>query len=297
MAAFLDLITDMLTFTFTQRALIVGMLISLCAALLGVNLVLKRYAMIGTALGNVGFLVMAMGGVVEFAALGDPGAIVLFVAAAWGSAPVLIPLVLITLAAFIMLRIREKSKTKGDSVVAVVSTGSIALGVIITELTTGLSLHICNVMFGSIFALSSRDVPISIGLSIAVVGVFIFFYKQLFAVTHDENFAKATGTKVEVYKSLLAILTAVTVVMGMRLMGAMLIAALTVFPALIALQLFKRFLSVVIGAAVIGVACFFIGLMLSFGLEMPPGACVVGVNLAVYVIVYLIGFVRRKIGV
>jgi len=277
MTAFFNLISDMLTFTFTQRALIVGLLVSLCAALLGVNLVLKRYAMIGTALGNVGFMIMTIAGIVEFA-------------------PIAVSLPLVTLAAFIMLRISENSKVKGDSVVAIVSTSSIAIGVLFAGLTTGITLHICTVMFGSIFALSSTDIPLSVALSVVVVGMFVFFYKQLFAVTHDENFARATGTKVEVYKSLLAILTAVTVVMGMRLMGAMLIAALTIFPALIAMQLFKRFLSVVIASAVIGVVCFVIGLMFSFGLDLPPGACVVGVNLIVYVIVYLIGFVRRRIG-
>jgi len=278
MTAFFDLIADMLTFTFTQRALIVGLLVSLCAALLGVNLVLKRYAMIGTALGNVGFMIMTIAGIVEFA-------------------PVAVSLPLVILAAFIMLRISENSKVKGDSIVAIVSTGSIAIGVLFAGLTTGITLHICTVMFGSIFALSPRDIPLSIALSVVVVGMFVFFYKQLFAVTHDENFAKATGIKVEIYKSLLAILTAVTVVMGMRLMGAMLIAALTIFPALIAMQLFKRFLSVVIASAIVGVLCFLIGLMFSFGLDLPPGACVVGVNLIVYVIVCGIGFVRRRIGV
>ena len=277
MTAFLELVMDLLTFPFMQRALIVGVMISLCAALLGVNLVLKRYAMIGTALGNVGFMIMTIAGIIEVA-------------------PVAVSLPLVIGAAFVMLRISENSKVKGDSVVAIVSTSSIAIGVIFAGLTTGITLHICSVMFGDIFLLSAIDVPLSIALAVVVVGVFVFFFKQIFAVTHDENFAKATGTKVEIYKSILAILTAVTVVMGMQLMGAMLIAALTIFPTLIAMQLFKRFLSVVIASAVVGVVCFFIGMLFSMGLDLPPGACVVGINLIVYVIVCGVGFVRRRIG-
>ena len=275
MLALIDMIAEMLSFTFMVRAVVVGLLVSLCAALLGVNLVLKRYAMIGTALGNVGFAVMAIAGVIDVA-------------------PVTISLPVVIVAAFVMLRVSEKSKVKGDSIVALVSTSGIAVGVIFTGLTTGITLHICNVMFGSIFAMTQRDMYISIGLSVAVVGLFVLFYKQLFAVTHDENFAKATGMKVEIYKSMLAILTAVTIVVGMRMMGALLIAALTVFPALSAMQLCKKFRSVVIASATIGVTCFFVGMLFSFGLDLPPGACVVGVNLAVYVIFSCIAFVKRR---
>ena len=275
MAALFDMIAEMFSFAFMVRAIVVGLLVSLCAALLGVNLVLKRYAMIGTALGNVGFAVMAIAGVIDVA-------------------PVTVSLPVVTLVAFIMLRLNEKSKVKGDSVVALVSTSGIAVGVIFTGLTTGITLHVCNVMFGSIFAMAQRDMYLSIALSVAVVGLFVLFYKQLFAVTHDENFARATGIKVEVYKSLLAILTAVTIVLGMRMMGALLIAALTIFPALSAMQICKRFLYVVIASAVIGVVCFFVGMLFSFGLDLPPGACVVGVNLAVYIVFSCIGFVRRR---
>jgi len=258
-----------------QRALIVGLLVSLCAALLGVNLVLKRYAMIGTALGNVGFMVMAIAGIIDIA-------------------PVAVSLPVVIIAAFAMLRMSEKSKVKGDSVVALVSTSSIAIGVVFTGLTTGITLHICNVMFGSIFVMTQRDLYLSIAVSIAVVSLFVLFYKQLFAVTHDEDFAKATGTRVEIYKSMLAILTAVTIVLGMRMMGAMLIAALTIFPALSAMQLCKRFLSVVIASAIIGVLCFMVGMVISFGLDLPPGASVVGVNLILYIIFCLVGVIKRR---
>jgi len=271
----MPLIIEMFSFSFLVRAIVVGLLVSLCAALLGVNLVLKRYAMIGTGLSHVGFAAMVIAGVIDFA-------------------PVPFSLPVVVAAAFLLLRMNESSKIKGDSAVALVSTSSMAIGVIVMGMTTGITLHICNVMFGSIFAMTQSDMYISVALSVVVICLFVLFYKQLFAVTYDESFAKATGTKVEIYKSLLAILTAVTVVLGMRMMGALLIASLTIFPALSAMRLCKRFLSVVITSAVISVVCFFVGMVLSFGLDLPPGACIVGVNLIVFTVFSGIAFVRKK---
>jgi len=272
--ALFDMLAEMLSFNFMVRAVIVGLLVSLCAALLGVNLVLKRYAMIGTALSHVGFAAMAIAGVVEFA-------------------PLTVSIPVVVAAAFLLLRLNENSKIKGDSAVALVSTSSLAIGVLVVSATTGLTLHICNVMFGSIFAITQDDMYLSIVLGIVVLSLFVLFYKQLFAVTYDEDFAKATGTNVELYKSLLAILTAITVVLGMQMMGALLISALTLLPALSAMRLCKRFLSVVITAAVIGVVCFAIGITASFWLDLPPGPCVVAVNLVIFVAFSGIAFVKR----
>jgi len=274
MIALFEMIAEMLSFTFMARAILVGLLVSLCAALLGVNLVLKRYAMIGTGLSHVGFAAMAIAGVVEIA-------------------PLAISMPVVVGTAFLLLRLNESNKIKGDSAVALISTSGLAIGVIIVSMTTGLTLHICNIMFGSIFAMTQADMYLSIVLSVVVLGIFILLFKQLFAVTYDENFAKATGVKVELYKSLLAILTAVTVVLGMRMMGALLIASLTLFPALTAMRVCKRFLSVVITAAVVGVVCFFVGMLFSFGLDLPPGASVVGVNLIVFIIFSGIAFIKR----
>ncbi|MCL2381915.1 MAG: metal ABC transporter permease [Treponema sp.] len=270
----IQMLSELFSFTFMIRAIVVGLLVSLCAALLGVNLVLKRYAMIGTGLSHVGFAAMAIAGVFDLAPL-----------------PVSMPVVIG--AAFLLLRLNENSKVRGDSAVALVSTSSLAIGVIVVSMTTGLTLHICNVMFGSIFAMTRADTYVSVLLSVAVLGLFVVFYKQLFAVTYDESFAKATGTKVEFYKSLLAILTAVTVALGMRMMGALLIASLTLFPALSAMRLCKRFLSVVVTAAVIGVVCFFAGMLFSFGMDLPPGASVVGVNLVVFMVFSVIAIIKR----
>ena len=271
---FFEMTAEMFSFAFMVRAIVVGLLVSLCAALLGVNLVLKRYAMIGTGLSHVGFAAMVIAGVVDLAPL-----------------PVSLPVVVIS--AFLLLRVNESSKIKGDSAVALISTSSLAIGVIVMSMTTGLTLHICNVMFGSIFAMTQADMYISIGLSIVVICLFVLFYKQLFAVTYDESFAKATGVRVQIYKSLLALLTAVTVVLGMRMMGALLIASLTLFPALSAMRVCKRFLSVVITSAVVAVICFFIGMLFSYGLDLPPGASVVGVNLIVFMVFSGIALVRR----
>jgi zinc transport system permease protein len=286
MTAFFEMFSDMISFTFMQRALIVGVLVSLCAALLGVNLVLKRYAMIGTGLSHVGFAALAIAGVLDLAPLEA-----ILPAGLDATLAITMPVVVGT--AFLLLRLNESNKINGDSAVALISTSGIAVGVIVVSLTTGLTLHICNIMFGSIFAMTQTDMYFSIALSIVVVGVFVFFYKQLFAVTYDENFAKATGVNVEGYKSLLAILTAVTVVLGMRMMGALLIASLTLFPALSAMRVCKRFLSVVITAAIIGVVCFFVGMLFSFGFDLPPGASVVGVNLVVFVLFCIVGIVKR----
>lgn len=276
MTALFETINEMLSFTFMQRAIIVGLLVSLCAALLGVSLVLKRYAMIGTGLSNVGFAAMVIAGVIDVAPLA-----------------LSIPVVIVT--AFILLRMNESSKIKGDSAVALISTSGLAVGVIVMGVTTGITLHICNILFGSIFAMTDADVYLSIALSTVVIIIFVLFYKQLYAVTYDEDFAKATGTKVEVYKSMLALLTAVTVVLGMRMMGALLIASLTLFPALSAMRICKRFRSVVIASAIIGVCCFFVGMVFSFALDLPPGATVVGVNLVVFTLLSGITFIRQKI--
>ena len=274
MQLFDGVISEMFSLAFMRRAIVVGLLVSLCAALLGVNLVLKRYAMIGTGLSHVGFAAMVIGGVIDLA-------------------PLAVSLPVVVVAAFLLLRMSENSKIKGDSAVALVSTGSLAVGIIVVSQTTGITLGLCNVMFGSIFAMTPADVYVSIALSVVVLALFVLFYMQLFAVTFDENFAKATGTRVEVFKTLLALLTAVTVVLGMRMMGALLIASLTIFPAISAMRLCKRFLSVVITAAVISVLCFFIGMVISYAKDIPPGASIVGVNLIVFLTFSGIAFIKR----
>ena len=271
----MEIVREMLSFTFMQRALIVGLLVSLCASLLGVSLVLKRYAMIGTGLSHVGFAAMVS-------------------AQALMLAPLTVSLPIVVAAAFVLLRLNESSKIKGDSAVALISASSLAIGVIIVNQTTGLTTHVCSAMFGSILAMSRADLQISVVLSIVVVILFVLFYKQLFAVTYDEDFARATGTKAQVYKTLLALLTAVTVVLGMRMMGALLISSLIIFPALTAMRICKCFLSVVIVSAVVALFCFFIGIILSFHYDLPTGASVVGVNLVLFLIFSGIAWIKGR---
>jgi len=278
MAYLIDEFSLMLTFSFMRRAIFVGLMVSLCASLLGVSLVLKRYAMIGTSLSHVGFAAMVG-------------------ATALGFAPLAVSIPIVVIAAFLILRVNENSKIKGDSAVALVSAASFAIGILIVSSTTGITTHVCSAMFGSILAMTSFDLYISIGLSVVVLVLFVFFYKQLFAITYDEIFARATGTNVELYKSMLAILTAVTVVLGMRMMGALLISSLIILPPLTAMRTCKSFLSVVVASAIVGVLSFFFGIFLSFVMDWPPGASVVAVNLVIFIGFCIAEFVLKEVRV
>ena len=243
----------------------VALSVVLCAALLGVPLVLKRYSMIGDGLSHVSF-----------------GALSVAVACGWAPLPVSIPVVVI--AALGLLRMTERSRLGADAAIAVVSASALAIGIIVTSLTTGMTTDVDSYMFGSILALSRADVALSIGVSAAVLVLFGLFYHQLFAITFDESFSRATGMKVGVYNTLLAVLTALTIVLGMRMMGAMLISSLVIFPALTAMGLLRSFRGVVLCAAGLSVVCFCIGLTGSYLWGTPVGATVVLVNLAAFLL-------------
>lgn len=258
-------ILSLFSYSFMQRALIVGLLVAPCAALLGVPLVLRRYSMIGDGLSHVGFGALSL-------------------AMALGAAPLPIALPIVILAAFWLLRISENSKIQGDSAIALISSSAIALGVAITSLSDGMSTDVYDLMFGSILAMTRADVLLSCILSFAVLIVFIFCYRQIFAITFDEDFAKTIGTPVRLYTMLIAFLTAVTIVIGMRIMGSMLISSLIIFPALSAMQVFRSFRSVTAFAALLSVVCFLLGLIVSFYLSLPTGASIVLVNLAAFLI-------------
>ena len=265
----IGVISEMMELTFMTRALLVGSLASISAALLGVILILKRQAMIGNALSHVGFAII--------------GAALAF---DWAPMPVTMAGVLIT--AVILLKIKNSNKLKSDSAIAMVSTSALAIGIAIKSLTTGLTLEICDVMFGTILAMSYTDVYISVGISISVALLFILFYRKLFLVTFDEDYAKASGLKVQRYTNLIAILTAVIIVVGMRMMGALLISSIIVFPVLTSMRLFKSFKSVVISSGVISLVSFLIGIYLSFVYDISTGAVIVLVNLTFFIIFYLI---------
>lgn len=271
----IDLIKEMFSYPFMARAIVVGIIVSLCAALLGVSLVLKRYSMIGDGLSHVGFSALAIATVFNFA-------------------PLLVSIPIVILAAFFLLRISENSKIKGDAAIALISTTSLALGVLVISGTTGMNTDVCNYMFGSILAMSKSDVYLSLILSSIVILLFVIFYNRLFAVTFDETFSRATGTKAGVYNSLLAILTAVTIVLGMRMMGTLLISSLIIFPALTSMRICKRFLTVVISSAVISSVCFFIGISISYLYATPAGASIVAVNILAFAAYSVIGMALKK---
>ena len=268
-------ILQMFSFPFMQRALIVGVLVSLCAALLGVSLVLKRYSMIGDGLSHVSFGALAIAVALEMTPL-------------YFSIPVVV------LAAFFLLRMASHPRWNSDAAIAVMSASSLAIGIIVISRTTGMTTDVDNYMFGSVLAMTREDVALSAVLCIAVLVLFILFYHKLFAVTFDENFSRATGMKVERYNTLLAVLTALSIVLGMRMMGAMLISSLIIFPALTAMRLFKSFRGVVVCSAVTSVACFCAGLTASFVLSTPVGASVVAANLGLFLLPCLAAALRRR---
>ena len=263
----------MLSYTFLVRAVIVGLLVSLCVLLLGVSLVLKYYSMIGDGLSHVGFGALA-------------------IATAMNLAPLTVSIPVVVLAAFLLLRISENSKIKGDAAIALISTSALAIGVIVISVTTGMNTDVCNYMFGSILAMSHADVQLSVVLSAAVILLFVLFYNKIFAVTFDETFSSAVGTRAGVYNMLLAILTAITIVLGMRMMGAMLISSLIIFPALTSMRICKRFKTVVLCSAAVSVTCFFIGVVLSYWYSLPTGASVVAVNIISFLLFSAVNLIR-----
>lgn len=261
----LELLMEMFSYHFIVRAFIVGILVSLCSALLGVSLVLKRYSMIGDGLSHVSF-----------------GA--LSIALAFGFSPLSVSIPVVVCAAVILLRLKENGKLKSDAAIAVISSSSLAVGIIVTALTTGMNTDISGYMFGSILAMSPEDVVLSAVLCAVVLFLFLICYHNIFAVTFDESFARASGVNVSYYNMLIAVLTAVTIVLGMRMMGALLISSLIIFPALISMRIFKSFRGVVICSGILSIVCFCAGMVISYCYSTPAGASVVIVNLALFLL-------------
>lgn len=274
----LDVIIEMFSYQFLVRAIIGGLLVSLCAALLGVSLVLKRYSMIGDGLSHVGFGALA-------------------IATSANIAPLEFAIPIVIIAAFLLLRLSENSKIKGDAAIALISTSSLAIGIMAATMSTGLNTDINSYLFGSILSMSASDVWLCILLSVVVLVLFIIFYNKIFAVTFDENFAKATGTKAGIYNMIIALLTALTIVIGMKMMGSLLISSLIIFPAITSMRVCKRFKTVMITSAIVSVVCFFVGLVISYMYSTPTGASIVIVNLAALIVFSLVGFAIRKISV
>ena len=264
------------SYPFVRYALIVGVLIALCSSLLGVTLVLKRFSFIGDGLSHVAFGAMAIAAVLHF------------------SNEMLLVLPITVLAAILLLRTGQNAKIKGDAAIAMISVGALALGYLLMNLfstSSNLSGDVCSTLFGStsILTLTVRDVWFCGILSLAVLAIFFLFYRKIFAVTFDEDFAKATGMRTDLYNLLIAVVIAVIIVLAMNLVGSLLISALIIFPALSAMRIFRSFRQVTVCSAVLSVATALIGILLSILAGLPVGATIVAVDVLAFGVCCLIG--------
>lgn len=259
MTAIVEKLASYWAYPFVRYAFVVGVLIALCSSLLGVTLVLKRFSFIGDGLSHVAFGAMAV-------------------------------------AAVLLLRTGQNTKIKGDAAIAMISVGALAVGYLLMNIfstSSNLSGDVCSTLFGStsILTLSLTEVWLCAGMSISVAAVFILFYNKIFAVTFDENFARATGTKAGLYNLLIAVVTAVIIVLAMNLVGSLLISALVIFPALSAMRVFKSFRSVTICAAILSVVCSLTGILVSILAGTPVGSTIVAVQIIAFALSWLVGTV------
>ena len=278
MTAILEKLTLYWAYPFVRYALVVGVLIALCSSLLGVTLVLKRFSFIGDGLSHVAFGAMAIAAVLQIT----------------NEMPLV--MVITVISAVLLLRTGQNTKIKGDAAIAMISVGALAIGYLLMNIfstSSNLSGDVCSTLFGStsILTLSPVEVWLCVGMSVLVVAVFILFYNKIFAVTFDENFARATGTKAGLYNLLIAIVVAVIIVLAMNLVGSLLISALVIFPALSAMRMFKSFRSVTLCAAALSVACSLIGILVSILAGTPVGSTIVAVQIAAFALSWLAGTV------
>lgn len=262
---------------FYFQAFTVGLLISVCTALLGVEVVLKKYSMLGDGLSHVSFGTLA-------------------VAAAFGEARLEIALVVVVFVAFLLLQIRQNSKINGDAAVAIVSGAFMALGIFATRLENGANTDYNSYLMGSLFAITDDNFLLCVIMSVAVVVIYVLFYNKFFAVTFDENFCQATGGKVGAYNFIIASLTAVTIVIGMRLIGALLISSLTVFPVVSSLKISKTYKGCVLFAVIASVSSYLLGFVLSLcsvSVQFPISSAVILANLIVFLICLSISYFRK----
>lgn len=276
----IDTLALYFSFPFVRYALLVGIFISLCSALLGVPLVLKRFSFIGDGLSHVAFGAMALATILDF------------------TQNMMIIIIPVTVAAAVLiLRAGQNTRIRGDAVVAMLSVSAMALGYFLMNVFTvssNVSGDVCSTLFGStaILTLTRSDVWVCILMSLIVLGAFIVFYNKIFAVTFDENFAEASGVNVDMYNTLLAVITAVIIVLAMKLVGTLLISALIIFPALSAMRLFKSFKKVIICAGIMSVLCSCLGIVVSILFSTPTGSTIVLADLAVFLIFRLIERIR-----
>lgn len=267
-------IMSVFSYSFMVNAFICGSLICICAALLGVILVLKRYAMIGDGLSHVGFGALSLASVANLS-------------------PLYVAIPVVVICALILMRMSNNSKIKGDAAIGLLSTGALTFGIMIVS-AAGVNTDLNSYLFGSILALDKTDLILCILTCTLIAMMFILRYKQIFSVTFDENFAKATGIRTGLYNSLIAILSAITVVLGMRMMGTLLISAIIIFPALTSMRVFRSFKNVCIFSVIIAVVCFVAGMTVSFLLSAPAGATVVTINILMFLVFWIASIILKR---
>lgn len=280
MSEIINQFSTYLALPFVRYALIVGVLIALCSSLLGVTLVLKRFSFIGDGLSHVAFGAMAIAAVVG---LTNDMPLVLAVT---------------TASAILLLRTGQNAKIKGDAAVAMISVGALAIGYLLMNVfskSANVSGDVCTTLFGStsILTLTVAKVWLCVILSVIVVAVFVVFYNKVFSITFDENFAKATGVRTGIYNLLLAVIVAAVIVLAMNLVGSLLISALVIFPALSSMRIFKTFKSVTVCSAIVSVVCALSGMLVSIISGTPVGSTIVVMDIAVFLIFYFIGAIKR----
>ena len=281
----MNALTEKLTlywaYPFVRYALIVGVLIALCSSLLGVTLVLKRFSFIGDGLSHVAFGAMAIAAVMKL------------------NSEMPLVMVITVISAVLLLRTGQNTKIKGDAAIAMISVGALAIGYLLMNIfstSSNLSGDVCSTLFGStsILTLAKNEVWLCVGMSVLVVTVFILFYNKIFAVTFDEDFARATGTKAGLYNLLIAVVVAVIIVLAMNLVGSLLISALVIFPALSAMRVFKSFKAVTICSAALSVFCAFTGMLISILGGTPVGSTVVAMDMLAFGVFHVIGMLLAR---
>lgn len=266
---------------FVRYALLVGVLIALCSSLLGVTLVLKRFSFIGDGLSHVAFGAIAIAGVLGI------------------SNEMIVVLPVTVVSAVLLLMTGQNAKIKGDAAIALISVGALAIGYLLLSLfssSSNVSGDVCSTLFGgtSILTLSLADVWLCVVMSALVIGIFLLFYNKIFSVTFDETFACATGIKASVYNLIIAVITAVIIVLAMNLVGSLLISALIICPALSAMRIFGSFRKVIVCSAVISVICAVIGILTAILISAPVGPTIVAADIAVFLICSVVGRIKER---
>lgn len=267
----IDTITEALSYGFMQRAIIVGVLIGLSSAMLGIFLVLKKYSMIGDGLAHVSFATVA---------------IALFL----NTSPMLISIPIVIVASILIMELNEKAGIHGDAAIGLVSSFSVALGVLLSSVAGGFNVDLFGYLFGSILSIQESDLWLSVVLAVGVIFTVIFFYNDLFAITHDEAFSSVIGIPTKRRNYLIATLTSVTIVLGIRVVGTMLISSMIIFPTVAALQVSKSFKSTIVISSVISVFSVIVGVLGSYAYNLPSGASIVMINATVFIT--LMGYKR-----